>query len=50
MTNDKDSVASYIGSGTKGPFYCNHCNRKLDCLDQDTREYPLHLLQYILLP
>jgi hypothetical protein len=41
MTNNKDSVASYIGSGAskRGPFYCNHCNRKLDCLDQDTREY-----------
>jgi hypothetical protein len=41
MTNNKDSVASYIGSGAskRGPFYSNHCNRKRDCLDQDTREY-----------
>jgi hypothetical protein len=41
MTNNKDSVASYIGPGTnkRGPFYCNYCNRKLDCLGQDTREY-----------
>ncbi len=42
MTNNKnnnDSIASYIGPGVKGPFYCNHCNRRLDCLDQDTREY-----------
>jgi hypothetical protein len=41
MNKDNDSIASYIGpgQGAKGPFYCNHCNRKLDILDQDTREY-----------
>ncbi|SRR5215203_413531 len=41
MNKDNDSIASYIGPGAnkRGPFYCNHCNRKLDCLNQDTREY-----------
>jgi hypothetical protein len=34
-----DSVASYIGPGAKGPFYCNHCNRKLERLNQETKEY-----------